>query len=91
MSIPRFSLAVLLVTAVTSPSFAEVENPGKVVCKSEQQNGTRIPKRTCMTAAEWDALAENAKRTMADQLRTGRPWSGDNDAQKPGTMGTTPY
>lgn len=74
----RLSAAVLLASFVT-PVAAEVENAGKIVCKSEQQNGTRIPKRTCRTAGEWDLLAENARRSAAESFnRSNRPWQGDD-------------
>jgi hypothetical protein len=78
MSTARLCIAALLCASATAPVAAEVENPGKVVCKSEMQAGTRVLKRTCMTAGEWDALAENAKRSVGDTLRGSRPWQGDD-------------
>ena len=86
MSIVRFSMAALLSAAVVTPAAAGVKDPNKVVCKSEAAKaGTRIPTRKCMTAGEWDALAEQAKRDAAESFnRANRPWQGDNDTSKPG-------
>lgn len=87
MSIVRISLTVLLSAALVAPASAEVKDPGKVVCKSSLQNGTRIPKRKCMTAAEWDALGEQARQSAADAFNRGtRAMQGDSDAIKPQTL-----
>jgi hypothetical protein len=91
MSIVRFAMAALLTAAFVTPAAAGVKNPEKMVCKSETKAGTRIPERTCMTAGEWDALSESAKRSAADTLRGGRPWQGDSDTMKPGQAPGSPY
>lgn len=86
MLIVRISLTVLLSAALVAPTAAEVKDPGKIVCKSSQQNGSRIPKRKCMTAAEWDVLAESARQSAADQFNKGsRPLQGDSDVWKSNT------
>ena len=85
MWIVRTCSAALLAALVT-PAAAEVENPGKVVCKSEKKAGSRIPKRTCMSAAEWDSLAEKARQSAAESFNRGsRALQGDSDTFKPDT------
>jgi hypothetical protein len=36
--------------------------PEKPICKTEKQTGSRFGKRVCHSAAEWKALAEEARR-----------------------------
>ena len=40
----------------------------KKVCKVDTATGSIMPKRTCKTAAEWDAIT-SANRGVADDLR----------------------
>lgn len=43
------------------------KDPTRIVCRDEPDTGSRLPKRTCKEAREWDAIAEvnrQAKRNM---------------------------
>ena len=92
MLIIRIFMIALMSAAAVSPAAAEVNNPDKMVCKSTTKAGTRVPARKCMTAGEWDALAEQAKRDAAESFnRSNRPWQGDSDATKPGEGMGGPY
>ena len=44
----------------------------RVVCKERSQTTTRFRKRTCLTRAEWEALAESAKRRAAEEFTAPR-------------------
>lgn len=37
----------------------------ELVCKSQTGTGTRFKKKTCMTRAQWEAVAEQNKRDYA--------------------------
>lgn len=32
-------------------------NPGRMVCRTEPNTGSRLPKRVCKTALEWEQIA----------------------------------
>ena len=38
------------------------------ICKSAPGTGSRVANRICHTRAEWDAIAEETRRSMADQV-----------------------
>ncbi|MBW8812983.1 MAG: hypothetical protein JF588_06115 [Caulobacterales bacterium] len=51
--------------AAAAPAKAEkTSDPNKLVCKKEPVLGSRMPTRTCMTQAEWDARKQDSR----DQL-----------------------
>lgn len=42
----------------------------KKICRTETVTGSLVAKRrTCMTKAEWDQLADNTRKTMGDMSR----------------------
>jgi hypothetical protein len=43
-------------------------DPQKRVCKQQKQTGTRFAKTTCRTSAEWEAIAEAARRTAEESF-----------------------
>jgi len=58
---------------------ASKDDPNKLICKTERQIGSRLAsKRTCMTAAEWQAQQERNQRDLQDWNRQmqGQPQSG---------------
>ena len=59
--------------AATPPAAqpATAANPDEVICKREEQLGTRFSKRVCMTRAQWEQRALNARRNLSDQQRGG--------------------
>lgn len=66
-------IALAAVAALmASPLFAETEqpakDPNKIICKSKAKTGTRFPTKTCRTRAEWEQIAEAAKRDAKDVL-----------------------
>ena len=50
--------------AQTPQPTAEKPAKEKKLCKSEVGTGTIMPKRTCRTKAEWDALTEQSKGNL---------------------------
>lgn len=40
----------------------------RVICKRTQKTGTRFQKEICKTAAQWDALAEQHRRDLAETV-----------------------
>lgn len=49
-------------TAAPAPATPTPVKPEKPICKTEKQTGSRFGKRVCHSAAEWKALAEEARR-----------------------------
>ena len=45
-----------------------VEANDKMICKRTQRTGTRFYSKICKTVAQWDALAEQHKRDMAETV-----------------------
>lgn len=45
----------------------------KVVCKTEEVVGSKIPKRICLTRQQWDQIKDNAK----DALDKRKMWRGE--------------
>jgi hypothetical protein len=57
------SLALLPTSAAGQ---AAVPDPSKVVCKKEPRDGSRVLNRVCKTHGEWEAIAEQAKRSIGE-------------------------
>lgn len=92
MLMVRMSMIALMSVAAVSPAAAEVKNPDKMVCKSTTQAGTRVPARKCMTAAEWDTIAEQAKRDAAEAFNnSNRPWEEGDVNPKSGQTPGNPF
>ena len=77
----RFASAALLVSAVlvsSVPASADQNgnaqpqaqrvgvDPQKKICREEVHTGSIMPKRTCKTQAEWDALTARSQSTLDD-------------------------
>jgi hypothetical protein len=62
------ALAVPALALFPSAATAQVAKPDadKVLCKKEAREGSRVLTRNCKTQAEWEAIAEQAKRSMAE-------------------------
>jgi hypothetical protein len=43
-----------------------------MICKSQKSSTSRVPKRTCMAKAEWEAAAERAKKQAAEEFNAPR-------------------
>ena len=54
----------------TGDSSAATEQ--KMICKSQKSSTSRVPKRTCMAKAEWEAAAERAKKQAAEEFNAPR-------------------
>jgi hypothetical protein len=66
--VPLSTVASIPLVAMSAPA----EKPeARKVCKYSQQTGTRFKKRTCKTAAEWEAMAEAHRDGLRDAA--GRP------------------
>lgn len=73
-SISSAGLAAVAVVAIAgmsgcgSSSPALVDNdPTRIICRDEPDTGSRLPKRTCKEAREWEAIAQEnqeARRNM---------------------------
>lgn len=64
-------LIALLSVALASPVVASDADAGeeaaeRLICKKQKKTGTRFTTRTCMTARQWDELAERARREGKD-------------------------
>jgi len=56
-------------------------DPGRIICHNNAPIGSRLPKRVCKSAAEWDAIAEE-EREQRRNLQRGTVGAGD---EAPGT------
>lgn len=71
----HFMLTLLALTAATGVSATENEGQQpakkeKMICKSEKVTGSRTKvRRTCMTQAQWDQLAESTKKGLDEMGR----------------------
>ena len=63
------SATIGIALALTSAAaFADVKkgDANELICKREKQTSTRFTKRTCMTKAQWDAMAEENRRNYSE-------------------------
>ena len=65
----------LVVSAALATSFAflpagaaPAKKGSDKICKSAPGTGSRVANRICHTRAEWDAIAEENRRSMAEQV-----------------------
>jgi hypothetical protein len=65
---PVSLLAAVPVAASTASEEPAVEAKDKLICKRTQRTGTRFYSQICKTAAQWDALAEQQKRDLREQI-----------------------
>jgi hypothetical protein len=47
------------------------KDPNKIVCRSEEQVGTRVRVRKCMTQQQWDGQDEQTRQYFQDALDHG--------------------
>lgn len=59
-------VCALAMTSTTALAAEKKSDPDAVICKREKQTTTRFTKRTCMTKAQWDALAEQNRRNYSE-------------------------
>lgn len=59
------TIALFTVGLSDDPAKPDAE---KRVCKQQKQTGTRFAKTTCRTRAEWEAIAEAARRTAEESF-----------------------
>lgn len=60
------SMVLWLQAAPELPSASDASPEAEeLVCKTQTGTGTRFKKKTCMTRAQWEALAEQNKRDYA--------------------------
>ena len=52
--------------ATAQPRTQRAVDPQKKVCNEDIQTGSIMPKRTCKTQAEWDALTGRSKSNLDD-------------------------
>lgn len=61
------ALAIALLLPVAAAG--KDEDAGqKMICKHKQQTGTRFKIRTCMTAAQWEEMAENNRANLKEMV-----------------------
>ena len=60
-------------------------DPGRMICKSDPDTGSRLPKRVCKTALEWEQIAE---RNLEERRNWGRAASPDGAATGISSGGT---
>jgi hypothetical protein len=44
-------------------------DPERIICHKDPEIGSRLPKRVCKSAAEWDAIAEDEKEDRRNLRR----------------------
>ncbi len=44
-------------------------DPGRIICHNDAPVGSRLPKRVCKSASEWDAIAEEEKEDRRNLRR----------------------
>lgn len=59
-------------TAAATPTKSEKAKSADMVCKKEAVVGSRMKQRVCMTQAEWDQRATDAKSEL-DAAQRNRP------------------
>lgn len=79
-------MAVLITVAgCTSNSGTVADNdPGRTVCRTEPNTGSRLPKRVCKTALEWEQIAAknlDERRNLSKATTEGNPPSESGKAQ----------
>ena len=65
-------VSAFALSACASDSGATVasNDPNRTICRTEPDTGSRIPKRTCKTAAEWERIAEENRQAKRDLRRS---------------------
>lgn len=57
----------LMAGCASGPTALVDKDPTRIICRDEPDTGSRLPKRTCKEAREWEAIAEAnqlAKRNL---------------------------
>jgi len=55
-----------------TPKPTKVADPNKIVCRTEEVVGSKIPKRVCLTRQQWDKIKDDAKDALNERsLRRG--------------------
>ena len=74
----RFTLSLLALGLITTPALAKKDGDSapkdpmqKKVCRESAETGTILPRRTCKTRAEWEAIDKvngaNAERALENR------------------------
>lgn len=58
--------AMMQTAPETPPTEDAASKKNEVVCKFQTGTNTRFKKKTCMTIAEWDRMAEQNKRNYGE-------------------------
>ena len=48
-------------------------DPSRTICRNEPNTGSRLPKRVCKTAAEWDEIAAQNQEELRNLSRRQAP------------------
>lgn len=55
-----------------NPQPKRIADPNKIVCRTEEVVGSKIPKRICLTRQQWDKIKDDARDALNDRsLRQG--------------------
>ncbi len=84
ISLLAIALAGTLAGCSSGTGAVADNDPGRMVCKSDPDTGSRLPKRVCKTALEWEQIAarnleerRNWRRAASpDGAATGTPSGG---------------
>lgn len=74
----RYALTILALSlsapavAQDNPQPKSAEDPQAVKCKAIKEVGSKIPKRTCKTVAQWNAEREAAQAAINTNARNRR-------------------
>ena len=80
----RITLSILAIAlggsltgcAGSSETTVADDDPNRTVCRTDPNTGSRLPKRICKTAAEWDEIAARnleERRHLSRDQRVGSP------------------
>ena len=58
-------------TPASAPAKSDKPDPNKVVCRREDQAGSRVQTKRCMTQAQWDGLDEQTRQYFQDAQEHG--------------------
>jgi Spy/CpxP family protein refolding chaperone len=50
--------------AADDPQPKKVADATKIVCRTEQVVGSKIPKRICLTRQQWDQIKQNSQEAL---------------------------
>ena len=73
ISILALALAGAVTGCASSSETVANNDPSRVICRTDPNTGSRLPKRVCKTALEWDQIAERNLEERRNLQRAASP------------------